>query len=156
MLLESSGFIRVIALILSWLEGHGMSISGRLFERGLAYVGTDYLSYPLWDEYIRYEESQQAWSNLALIYTRILENPVQQLDRYFNCFKDLAASRALSEIRTPEEAALVAASLEIDVQGVHGEACPDGVEQSSKLLLEGHTSMSGLLMTQSLIIGTTI
>lgn len=56
----------------------------RLFERGLAYVGTDYLSSPLWDEYIKYEYSQQAWSHVAMIYTRIFENPIQHLDRYFN------------------------------------------------------------------------
>ncbi|XP_042417525.1 pre-mRNA-processing factor 39-like isoform X3 [Zingiber officinale] len=81
----------------------------RLFERGLAYVGTDYLSYQLWDEYIRYEESHQAWSNLAMIYTRILENPIQQLDRYFNCFKELATAHPLSEIRMAEEAGLTEA-----------------------------------------------
>lgn len=56
----------------------------RFFERGLAYVGTDYLSSPLWDKYIEYEYMQQEWGRLALIYTRILENPNQQLDRYFN------------------------------------------------------------------------
>lgn len=56
----------------------------RLFERGLAYVGTDYLSFPLWDKYIEYEYMQQEWGRLAMIYTRILENPNQQLDRYFN------------------------------------------------------------------------
>ena len=56
----------------------------RLFERGLAYVGTDYLSFPLWDKYIEYEYMQQEWSRLAMIYTQILENPNQQLDRYFN------------------------------------------------------------------------
>ncbi|XP_056689037.1 uncharacterized protein [Spinacia oleracea] len=54
----------------------------RLFERALAYVGTDYLSYPLWDKYIEYEYTQQQWAYLASIYTRILENPNQQLDRY--------------------------------------------------------------------------
>lgn len=56
----------------------------RLFERGLAYVGTDYLSFPLWDKYIEYEYMQQDWARLAIIYTRILENPNQQLDRYFS------------------------------------------------------------------------
>ncbi|KAH0458157.1 hypothetical protein IEQ34_013472 [Dendrobium chrysotoxum] len=116
----------------------------RLFERGLAYVGTDYLSYPLWDEYIRYEESQQAWSNLAMIYTRILENPIQQLDRYFNCFKHLAASRALSEIRTAEEAALLASSVEVDGHGVEGEVCADGLEQSSKPVSAGLTEVEEL------------
>lgn len=61
-----------------------MLIYFRLFERGLAYVGTDYLSFPLWDKYIEYEYMQQDWARLAMIYTRILENPNQQLDRYFN------------------------------------------------------------------------
>lgn len=55
----------------------------RLFERGLVYVGSDFLSYTLWDKYIEYEYTQQEWSRLAMIYTRILENPNQQLDRYF-------------------------------------------------------------------------
>ncbi|CAI9261877.1 unnamed protein product [Lactuca saligna] len=43
------------------------------------------------------------WSNLAMIYTRILEIPNQQLDRYFNSFRELAASHPLSELRTAEE-----------------------------------------------------
>ncbi|KAF4387058.1 hypothetical protein G4B88_024630 [Cannabis sativa] len=60
----------------------------RFFERALAYVGTDYLSFPLWDKYIEYEYMQQDWSQLAMIYTRILENPNQQLDRYFNSTHD--------------------------------------------------------------------
>ncbi|KAK1266238.1 hypothetical protein QJS04_geneDACA000076 [Acorus gramineus] len=104
----------------------------RLFERGLAYVGTDYLSYPLWDAYISYEYSQQQWIHLALIYTRILENPIQQLDRYFNSFKELVASRPLSEIQTAEEA-------ESSDPGVAGEVLPDGVEQSSKPVSAGLT-----------------
>ncbi|KAM0949377.1 putative tetratricopeptide-like helical domain superfamily [Dioscorea sansibarensis] len=125
-------------------QGPSMIVSGRLFERGLAYVGTDYLSYPLWDEYIRYEESRQAWSNLALIYTRILEHPIQQLDRYYNCFKDLAASHPLSEIITPEEATMLTASVEADTKGVEGEVRPDGLDQSSRLVSAGLTEAEEL------------
>ncbi|XP_020529185.1 pre-mRNA-processing factor 39 isoform X2 [Amborella trichopoda] len=107
-----------------------MVLSGRLFERGLAYVGTDYQSYPFWDKYIEYEFSQQEWSRLAMIYTRILENPINQLDRYFNSFKELAGSRPLSELQTAEEAAITAASAEPGVQGgEEGEGPRDGVEQ---------------------------
>ncbi|XP_010556865.1 PREDICTED: pre-mRNA-processing factor 39-like [Tarenaya hassleriana] len=82
----------------------------RLFERGLTYVGTDYLSPPLWDKYIEYEYMQQEWGRLAMIYTRILENPNQQLDRYFNSFKELAETRPLSELKSAEEAATGAAT----------------------------------------------
>ncbi|CAM8971238.1 unnamed protein product [Rhodiola kirilowii] len=100
----------------------------RLFERGLAYVGTDYLSYPLWDKFIEYEYSQQEWSRLAMIYTRILENPIQQLERYFNSFRDLAGNRPLSELRTPEEAV---AALENAGKETEGEVHPDAEKQSS-------------------------
>ncbi|GLJ52711.1 hypothetical protein SUGI_1122340 [Cryptomeria japonica] len=100
----------------------------RLFERGLSYVGTDYLSYPLWDKYIEYEYSQQEWSRLAQIYTRILQIPIQQLDRYFSSFKELAASRPLLELRTAEEnaAAAEAASMLAGREG--GEKIGDGEE----------------------------
>ena len=56
----------------------------RLFERGLVYVGTDYLSHPLWDKYIEYEELHAEWGCVAMIYARILEIPNRKLDEYFN------------------------------------------------------------------------
>ncbi|GFZ13493.1 tetratricopeptide repeat (TPR)-like superfamily protein [Actinidia rufa] len=104
----------------------------RFFERGLAYVGTDYLSFPLWDKYIEYEYMQQDWSRLALIYTRILENPNQQLDRYFNSFKELAGSRPLSELTAEEAGAAAAVNSESRDQDIEGEALPVAIEQSPK------------------------
>ncbi|KAK2648546.1 hypothetical protein Ddye_016035 [Dipteronia dyeriana] len=82
----------------------------RLFERALAYVGTDYLSYPLWEKYIEYEYMQQEWSHVVVIYTRMLENPIQQLDRYLSSFKEFAGSRPLPELRFAEEAAATVGS----------------------------------------------
>ena len=73
-----------VTLLNLWSNFLCLVVSYRLFERGLAYVGTDYRSNILWDEYIKYEESLEAWSHLAVIYTRVLEHPIQQLDRYFN------------------------------------------------------------------------
>lgn len=101
----------------------------RLFERGLVYVGSDFLSYTLWDKYIEYEYTQQEWSRLAMIYTRILENPNQQLDRYFTSFRELVAHRPLSELRTAEEAA-AAAAVAVGATGheVEGEVPPNAVE----------------------------
>ncbi|KAL8530185.1 hypothetical protein ACS0TY_007302 [Phlomoides rotata] len=103
----------------------------RLFERALAYVGTDYLCFPLWDKYIEYEYSQQDWPRVATIYTRVLEIPNQQLDRYFEGFKELVANRPLSELRTAEEAAALAAA---NSEENEGEVPPNAVEQSSKVL----------------------
>ncbi|KAG8389153.1 hypothetical protein BUALT_Bualt02G0199500 [Buddleja alternifolia] len=104
----------------------------RLFERALAYVGTDYLCFPLWDKYIEYEISQQDWPRVATLYTRVLEIPNQQLDRYFEGFKELVASRPLSELRTTEEAAAAVANSDALVQENEGEVPPSGAEQSSK------------------------
>ncbi|KAK3150830.1 hypothetical protein QOZ80_3AG0238360 [Eleusine coracana subsp. coracana] len=104
----------------------------RLFERGLAYVGTDYRSNVLWDEYIKYEESLQAWSHLAVIYTRILEHPIQQLDRYFNCLKELASTRSFSEIVTAEEASMYGATSENNAQALDGVAQPDDTDKSGQ------------------------
>ncbi|EOX94326.1 Tetratricopeptide repeat (TPR)-like superfamily protein, putative isoform 1 [Theobroma cacao] len=118
----------------------------RLFERGLAYVATDYLSFPLWDKYIEYEYMHQEWSRLAVIYTRILENPNQQLDRYFNSFKELAGSRPLPELRTAEEAAANASAVvsEADGQVNEGEVHPDVAEQTPKPVTAGFTEAEEL------------
>ncbi|XP_022728461.1 pre-mRNA-processing factor 39-like isoform X1 [Durio zibethinus] len=118
----------------------------RLFERGLAYVGTDYLSFPLWDKYIEYEYMHQEWSRLAVIYTRILENPSQQLERYFNSFKELAGSRPLSELRTAEEAVVNGSAVvsEADGQVNEREVHPDAVEQTPKPVSAGSTEAEEL------------
>ncbi|KDP26468.1 hypothetical protein JCGZ_17626 [Jatropha curcas] len=117
----------------------------RLFERGLAYVGTDYLSYPLWDKYIEYEEMHSQWSHVAMIYTRILEIPNKRLDDYFNRFKAFCSSHPLSELRTVEEAAAsVPATSEVGGQANGGEVLPDAAEQSSKPVSAGLTEAEEL------------
>ncbi|CAA0823930.1 Tetratricopeptide repeat (TPR)-like superfamily protein [Striga hermonthica] len=110
----------------------------RIFERGLAYVGTDYLCFPLWDKYIEYEISQQDWSRVATIYTRVLEIPNQQLDQYFEGFKELVASRPLSELRTSEEAAaaLAVADSEAVAQENEGEVLSSASKTTNASLKE--------------------
>ncbi|GMH30903.1 hypothetical protein Nepgr_032746 [Nepenthes gracilis] len=118
----------------------------RLFERGLAYVGVDYLSYPLWDKYIEYEYTHQEWGRLAMIYTRILENPNQQLDRYYNSFKELAGSRPLAELRSSEEAAAAAAvaSSVAESQLIEGDIHPDTAKQTLETVSAGLTEAAEL------------
>ncbi|CAF2105213.1 unnamed protein product [Brassica oleracea] len=118
-----------------------------LFERAVVYVGTDFLSSPLWDKYIEYEHMQQDWSRLAMIYTRILENPIQNLDRYFSNFKELAETRPLSELRSAEESATVTvasdasetAPSESDGKADEGKSQADGTSEPSKLETAGST-----------------
>ncbi|GAB4830096.1 hypothetical protein Ancab_019738 [Ancistrocladus abbreviatus] len=116
----------------------------RLFERGLAYVGTDYLSFTLWDKYIEYEYTQQEWGRLAMIYTRILEGPNQQLDRYFCSFKELVGSRPLAELRSPEESAVATGAHSVGGQGIEGEVHPEAEQQSSKTVSAGLTEAEDL------------
>ncbi|KAJ6401612.1 hypothetical protein OIU84_016919 [Salix udensis] len=108
----------------------------RLFERGLVYVGTNYLSYPLWDKYIEYEELHAEWGSVAMIYARILEIPNRKLDDYFNRFKTFVASQPLSELKTGVEASAAAAGactlLEDGGQAEKGEVHPDAAERPSK------------------------
>ncbi|CAH2038975.1 unnamed protein product [Thlaspi arvense] len=124
----------------------------RLFERALVYVGTDFLSSPLWDKYIEYEYMQQDWSRLAMIYTRILENPIQNLDRYFSSilsvvdkcyscysFKELAETRPLSELRSAEESAAVAAASDAS-ESVPSES--DGKADEGKSQADGSSEPS--------------
>ncbi|KAK2651912.1 hypothetical protein Ddye_011768 [Dipteronia dyeriana] len=118
----------------------------RLFERALAYVGTDYLSYPLWEKYIEYEYMQQEWSRVAMIYTRMLENPIQQLDRYLSSFKEFAGSRPLSELRSAEEAAATAGS-QPEASGevkVKEDEVQDAAENSPKHESAGSTEAEEL------------
>ncbi|KAK0581772.1 hypothetical protein LWI29_017743 [Acer saccharum] len=121
-------------------------LSGRLFERALAYVGTDYLSYPLWEKYIEYEYMQQEWSRVAVIYTRMLENPIQQLDRYLISFKEFAGSRPLPELRSAEEAAATAGS-QPEASGelkVNEDEVQDAAENSPKHESAGSTEAEEL------------
>lgn len=78
---------------------------------------TDYHSHLLWDKYIEFEYSQQDWSRVARIYTRILQIPLQHLDRYYTSFKQIARSRPLAELLTTEEiAAAAAAAAELEAK----------------------------------------
>ncbi|XP_020094599.1 pre-mRNA-processing factor 39-like [Ananas comosus] len=63
----------------------------RLFERGLHFVGKNYLCHLLWDKYIEFEYSQKQWSYLANIYINTLRFPTKKLHSYHERFKKLVA-----------------------------------------------------------------
>ncbi|XP_037462247.1 pre-mRNA-processing factor 39-like [Triticum dicoccoides] len=112
----------------------------RLFNRGLAYVGTDYGSNTLWDEYIKNEESLQAWSHLAVVYTRILEHPIKQLDRYFNWDGSNGGARA-GEVRRLRRTATATAEEKVDAMG----AATEEAEEKADIvhLLHGYSRGGG-------------
>uniref|UniRef100_A0A1D1YGQ0 Pre-mRNA-processing factor 39 n=1 Tax=Anthurium amnicola TaxID=1678845 RepID=A0A1D1YGQ0_9ARAE len=63
----------------------------RLYERGLAFVGKDYLCSTLWDKCIEFEHSHKQWNHLVLIYIRSLRFPTKKLNSYYQSFKKLVA-----------------------------------------------------------------
>ncbi|XP_026417618.1 pre-mRNA-processing factor 39-like [Papaver somniferum] len=48
-----------------------------LFERGLHHVGTDYMSFLLWNEYIKFEESLNKRGRVAVILKKVLAVPIK-------------------------------------------------------------------------------
>ncbi|KAL3154174.1 hypothetical protein ABBQ32_013692 [Trebouxia sp. C0010 RCD-2024] len=75
----------------------------RLFERGLAYVGMDYLSHGLWDKYLAYELGLGAHATVAQLYLRLLRMPIQRLDEYRTRFHEYAAQHSTAELISEQE-----------------------------------------------------
>lgn len=83
----------------------------RLFERGLAYVGMDYLSHGLWDKYLTYELGLGAHAQVAQLYSRLLRMPIQRLDEYRTRLYEYAAGHSAAELVSEQERASIASKL---------------------------------------------
>uniref|UniRef100_A0A6N2L8V3 Pre-mRNA-processing factor 39 n=1 Tax=Salix viminalis TaxID=40686 RepID=A0A6N2L8V3_SALVM len=146
--------IYALIVLYPYLYLNHMSLFGgiRLFERGLVYVGTDYLSYPLWDKYIEYEELRAEWGCVAMIYARILEIPNRKLDDYFNSDVPTSVLQAVSHVfdlshfnqkgvghlkASAAAAAGACTLLEDGGQAEKGEVHPDAAERPSKPVSAG-------------------
>lgn len=70
----------------------------RLFERGAASVGLDFLAHPFWDKYIEFEERFDAQDKVFAILTRVVAIPMHQYARYFEKYRTMAATRPLVEL----------------------------------------------------------
>ena len=76
----------------------------RLFERGTAAVGLDFLAHPIWDAYLQYEQrmsvddpNQDSTPPALLILDRIIHIPLHQYARYFEAYTNVCRSRPLHE-----------------------------------------------------------
>ncbi len=52
-----------------------------IYERALAYNGTDYQSHPLWEKYIAFEGEAGTPLHVAALYTRALACPLKEVAR---------------------------------------------------------------------------
>lgn len=85
-----------------------------LFERAASFVGLDFLAHPFWDKYIEYEERQEAHNKILAILLRIIHIPMHQYARYFERFRQLALTRPLEELASPEIIARYRAEVEAE------------------------------------------
>lgn len=86
----------------------------RLFERGAACVGLDFMSHPFWDKYIDFEERLEAHDRVFALLGRIIHIPLHQYARYFERFRQLAQSRPLNELVPSETLAQFRAEIEME------------------------------------------
>ena len=59
------------------------SLTCSIYERGVAYCGTDFNAHGLWDKYLALEQEQGSGLHLASLYTRIMGCPIKELDKYY-------------------------------------------------------------------------
>eukprot|EP01126_Amoeba_proteus_P038736 TRINITY_DN4051_c0_g1_i25.p1 TRINITY_DN4051_c0_g1~~TRINITY_DN4051_c0_g1_i25.p1 ORF type:complete len:648 (-),score=93.68 TRINITY_DN4051_c0_g1_i25:774-2717(-) len=76
-----------------------------LFERGLALVGMDFASHPLWDQYIEFESSQEEHRRVGQIFLRILSIPLEPITTYWHRYKQFISEHTVEQIATDEEIA---------------------------------------------------
>eukprot|EP00735_Rhodelphis_limneticus_P006669 TRINITY_DN19100_c0_g1::TRINITY_DN19100_c0_g1_i1::g.13871::m.13871 TRINITY_DN19100_c0_g1::TRINITY_DN19100_c0_g1_i1::g.13871 ORF type:complete len:631 (+),score=178.25,sp/Q86UA1/PRP39_HUMAN/28.52/1e-65,TPR_14/PF13428.1/9.7,TPR_14/PF13428.1/2.6e+02,TPR_14/PF13428.1/0.76,TPR_14/PF13428.1/10,TPR_14/PF13428.1/0.0059,TPR_14/PF13428.1/1.1e+02,TPR_14/PF13428.1/5.9e+03,TPR_14/PF13428.1/2.6e+03,TPR_14/PF13428.1/7.1e+02,Suf/PF05843.9/1.7e-07,Suf/PF05843.9/18,Suf/PF05843.9/4.4,Suf/PF05843.9/0.015,TPR_16/PF1 len=74
-----------------------------LFERAVEVCGDNWLSHQLLDKYLEFENSQEEYHKVAMLYKRILSLPIQELDRYYEGYKQFASMRQADDVMTAEE-----------------------------------------------------
>lgn len=73
----------------------------RLFERGAACVGLDFLAHPFWDKYVEFEERLESHDRIFAILARVVHIPMHQYARYFEKYRQMAQTRPLTAIAPP-------------------------------------------------------
>ncbi|PLB39846.1 dead box ATP-dependent rna helicase [Aspergillus candidus] len=118
---------------------HDPDVIRELFERGVACVGLDFLAHPFWDKYIEYEERVEAVDKIFGILGRVIHIPMHQYARYFERYRQLAQTRPVAELASPEilsqfRAELDAASAQV-APGAKAEA---EIERDLRLRVDAH------------------
>ncbi|WIA42897.1 hypothetical protein OEZ86_008812 [Tetradesmus obliquus] len=93
-----------------------------VLERGLAYVGPDWLSSSLWDKALELEGSAGSPASVAALYARVLGCPIKELDKYHTGLVSYAASRTAHELLPEDVAAALRSTLEQQAAAKQQEA----------------------------------
>jgi pre-mRNA-processing factor 39 len=89
----------------------------RLFERGAASVGLDFMAHPFWDKYIELEERLEQPERIFAILDRVIHIPMHQYARYFERYRQLAQHRPVEELLPPEVFAQFRSEIEAQLSG---------------------------------------
>jgi pre-mRNA-processing factor 39 len=91
-----------------------LTTSHRLFERGAASVGLDFLAHPFWDKYLEFEDRLEAHDKIFAILSRVVHIPMHQYARYFERFRQVAHTRPLVELLPADELARLRSEVEAE------------------------------------------
>lgn len=94
----------------------------RLFERGAKCVGLDFLAHPFWDKYIEFEERLEEIGRIFTILGRLIDIPMHQYARYYERYRQLAASRPVAELGAAEQVSQFRAEVEMEGGASQSEA----------------------------------
>lgn len=97
------------------------------------------MAHPFWDKYIEFEENSEAFDRIFEILGRIIHIPMHQYARYFERYRQLAQTRPVAELASPElltqfRAEIEAASSQIP-PGAMSEA---EIERDLRLRVDGY------------------
>ncbi|PWY93462.1 dead box ATP-dependent rna helicase [Aspergillus sclerotioniger CBS 115572] len=118
---------------------HDADVIRELFERGASSVGLDFLAHPFWDKYIEFEERVEAYDKIFGILGRVIHIPMHQYARYFERYRQLAQTRPVTELASPETLAQFRA--ELDAAAGHvapGAKAEAEVERDLRLRVDSH------------------
>ncbi|KXZ54454.1 hypothetical protein GPECTOR_4g1005 [Gonium pectorale] len=101
-----------------------------IYERGLAYVATDYNSHTLWDKYLSFEQEKGSTLHIASLYSRVLACPVRDLDRYYSSFKSYIQPLAAGQIVMTHDYDVIRARLETERAEEQAKAAAKAAEEA--------------------------
>jgi pre-mRNA-processing factor 39 len=115
-----------------------LTLRARLFERGAACVGLDFLAHPFWDKYIEFEERMDSHDRIFAILGRVIGIPMHQYARYFEKYRQMAQSRPLTAIAPTGTLTQLQMDIENEGAGYKAGRSQQEVEQELRHRIDNH------------------
>lgn len=77
------------------------------FTKGLKYVGNHFLSHPLWDKYLEFEQNEGNLNNVLQILLQVIKIPLHQYSKYYQMFLTTRQSVPIDDIVELEEGLII-------------------------------------------------